>query len=189
MGLAYHEEYGLPVVIARFFNTVGPGQMGTYGMVLPRFVGAALSGRALEVYGDGRQVRCFCDVRDAVPAITELLRRPGCAGAIYNVGSNRTISILDLARLVTRLTRSSSEIRLVPYERVYGTGFEDPRERKPDLSRLRRAIGFRQRWSLEDTITDLAAWMREEEASSPIGAGARALTGQAVFSARFSSST
>jgi UDP-glucose 4-epimerase len=176
MGLAYHEEYGLPVVIARFFNTVGPGQMGTYGMVLPRFVSAALSGRPLEVYGDGRQVRCFCDVRDAVPAVTQLLHRPGCAGAIYNVGSDRTISILDLARLVTRLTESSSEIRLVPYESVYGTSFEDARERKPDLARLRRAIGFRQRWSLENTIRDLAAWMRDEEASNRVAtrAGVRA---------------
>src|SRR5262245_30854986 len=187
MGLAYHEEYGLPVVIARFFNTVGPGQMGTYGMVLPRFVSAALSGRPLEVYGDGRQMRCFCDVRDAVPAVAKLLRRPECAGAIYNVGSDRTISILDLARLVTRLTGSSSEIRLVPYERVYGTGFEDTRERKPDLARLRRAIGFRPRWSLEDTIRDLAVWMRDEAASTRTGTHAGAL--EAAPSARRSHAT
>jgi UDP-glucose 4-epimerase len=165
MGMAYHEEHGLPVVIARFFNTVGPGQMGTYGMVLPRFVSAALWGHPLEVHGDGRQIRCFCDVRDATPAVVELLRRPECAGGIYNVGSDRTISIIDLARLVTRLTGSSSEIRLVPYESVYGAGFEDARERKPDLGRLRRAIGFRERWSLEDTIRDLAAWIREEAVS------------------------
>ena len=162
MGLAYHRQTGLPVTIARLFNTVGPGQVGEYGMVLPRFIRAALDGRALTVHGDGRQVRCFCDARDVSRALVALVGTIACHGRVFNVGSDHAISIAELADLVIRLTESPSTKEFVPYERVFGSGFEDPRERRPDLARVRGAIGFEARWTLEETILDIAASMVEE---------------------------
>jgi len=159
LALAHHRAHGLPVVVARLFNTVGPRQVGRYGMVLPRFVRAALAGEALEVFGDGEQVRCFCDVRDVVGALAGLLAQPACAGGIFNVGSDRPISIGELARLVIETLGSSSAVRLVPYERAYGPGFEDLRRREPDLGRIRGAIGFSPRLGLEQTIRSVAASM------------------------------
>ena len=160
MALAYHQQHGLEIVEARLFNTVGPGQTGAYGMVMPRFVAAAVEGRPLDLYGDGRQRRCFCDVRDVIEAVVSLMRNSRCHGRVFNVGSDCCISITELAQRVISLTGSRSGTRLVPYERVYGADFEEPRERRPDLTRLREAIGFAPRFSLERTILDIARSMR-----------------------------
>lgn len=157
LALAHHRDHALPVVIVRFFNTVGPRQVGDYGMVLPRFVRAAVEGRDLEVHGDGRQTRCFCDVRDVVGALPTLMRSVPCRGKVFNLGSDTPVSMLDLAKLVIKVTGSTSRVRLVPYEQVYGSGFEDLRQRRPDLARIRAAIGFQARIPLEQTIRDIAA--------------------------------
>jgi UDP-glucose 4-epimerase len=152
-----HAARGLPAVVARFFNTVGPRQVGAYGMVLPRFVAAAVGGRPLCVFGDGTQTRCFCDARDVAPALSRLLRTPVCHGRVFNLGSDRAISIRELAELVLRETGSSSPITHVPYEEAYAVGFEDLARRQPDLTRIREAIGFSPSIGLEQTITDIAA--------------------------------
>lgn len=160
LALAYCQRDGLPVVVVRLFNTVGPRQVGRYGMVLPRFVAAALEGADLPVHGDGRQTRCFCDVRDVAPALARLLGCPAAAGRVFNLGSDRPISVADLAATVVRVLGSSSRARLVPYDTAYASGFEDLRRREPDLTRVREAIGWKPTIELERTITDLASWMR-----------------------------
>jgi UDP-glucose 4-epimerase len=161
LAMAHHRQNALPAVIVRLFNTVGPGQVGEYGMVLPRFVKAALAGRDLEVYGDGGQTRCFCDVRDVVSAMPRLLADPACAGRVFNLGSDRPLTILELAEAVVRALGSSSRVRTVPYEKAYAPGFEDLRDRRPDLGRIRAAIRWEPRLTLEDTIRDVAAFLRE----------------------------
>ncbi|MCC6678413.1 MAG: NAD-dependent epimerase/dehydratase family protein [Phycisphaerales bacterium] len=160
LALAYHRQRGLPVVVVRLFNTVGPRQVGDYGMVLPRFVRAALRGEPLEVYGDGAQSRCFCDVRDVADALPRLLATPAARGQVYNIGSDRAISIAELADLVIATLGSRSARRLIPYSEAYPAGFEDLKQRRPDLARIRSAIGFEPRRGLEETIRDLAAEMR-----------------------------
>jgi UDP-glucose 4-epimerase len=157
LALAYAARRSLPAVVVRFFNTVGPRQVGSYGMVLPAFVGAALAGRPLEVYGDGRQTRCFCDVRDVVEALPRLLGSARCHGRVFNLGSDEPISINDLADLVIRTLGSGSTRRHVPYDAAYAPGFEDLRQRRPDLTRVREAIGFAPRRTLAETIRDVAA--------------------------------
>lgn len=157
LALAYHRSHGLPVSVARFFNTVGPRQVGQYGMVLPRFVLAALSGETLEVYGDGRQTRCFCDVRDVVTVLPRMLAEPQCAGRVFNVGSDKPIEIQALASLVVETLGSSSRIKYVPYDDAFGEGFDDLRDRQPDLTRIRQVTGFEASIPLEQTIRDLAA--------------------------------
>lgn len=160
LALAYHRQSALPVVIARFFNTVGPRQVGTYGMVLPRFVEAALAGKPLRVFGDGNQSRCFCDVRDVVGVLPGLLARPECHGRVFNVGSDRPITINELAETVIRTLGSRSTLEHVPYSDAYPEGFEDLRRRRPDLARLREAVGFDASVPLETTIQDLAQSLR-----------------------------
>ncbi len=160
LALAWYRETGLRTVIARLFNTVGPRQVGNYGMVLPNFVAGALAGRELEVHGDGRQTRCFCDVRDVRDALIALTRRGNCFGRVFNVGNDCPISMLDLARRVTNSLSSPSGIRLIPYDQAYGAGFEDLRQRQPDLTRIRQAIGWSPSRELETTIQDVAAWMK-----------------------------
>lgn len=160
LALAHARREGLPVVITRFFNTVGPRQTGQYGMVLPRFVQAALEGQPLEVHGTGQQARCFCDVRDVAPALPRLLDTPACHGRVLNVGGDQSITILQLAELVIRTVDSRSAITRIPYEDVYGTGFEDLAARQPDLTRIRQAIGFQATIPLEQTIRDVAAALR-----------------------------
>jgi len=157
LGMAMYRQHGFPVVIARFFNTVGPRQVGDYGMVLPRFVAAALRGESLRVFGDGLQTRCFCDVRDVVGVLPKMLATPQCTGRVFNVGTDRVISMLDLAKLVIKTLRSSSSIETVPYDRAFSTGFEDLRQRRPDMTRLREAVGFEATIPLERTIEDVAA--------------------------------
>lgn len=160
LALGHHQMSGLPVTIARFFNTVGPRQLGAYGMVLPNFVQAALNGQELPVHGDGGQSRCFCDVRDVVEALPKMVESAACWGRVFNVGSDRVITIRELADNVIRIIGGPSRVRLVPYDQVYSAGFEDLRQRQPDLTRIRQAIGFAPRRSLEETIRDLAACLR-----------------------------
>lgn len=157
LAIAHAAATGLPTVVTRFFNTVGPRQRARWGMVLPRFVDAALAGRPLEVHGSGAQVRCFCDVRDVVGALPPLLSHAGRGHAVYNVGTDRPISIIDLARLVVGTLGSPSPIVTVPYDRAFGPGFEDLEVRIPDVTRVREAIGFRPAIALADTVRDLAA--------------------------------
>jgi UDP-glucose 4-epimerase len=157
LALAHHRQHGLPIVIARFFNTVGPRQVGDYGMVLPRFVAAALASQPLQVHGDGKQSRCFCDVRDVVMALPIMIADPNCAGRVFNIGSDEPIQIGALAELVKQTLGSRSQVIHVPYEEAFGAGFDDLRERRPDLTRIRETIGFQPRISLVQTIKDLAA--------------------------------
>lgn len=157
LALGYTQQHNLETVCCRFFNTVGPRQIGRYGMVLPRFVQAADDGEALKVFGDGTQTRCFCDARDVVRALPALLRTPGCTGRVYNIGSDRPITINDLACLVIETLGSSSAVEHIPYDRAYPPGFEDLRHRKPDLDRVRAAIDFQPRIELAQTIADLHA--------------------------------
>jgi UDP-glucose 4-epimerase len=161
LALAYHRQQNLGSVVARFFNTVGPRQVGTYGMVLPNFVGAALRGDPLVIHGDGRQSRCFCDVRDVVEALPRLLQTPACHGRVFNVGSDRSLTIDALADTVIRTLSSRSGKKYIPYDQAYTSGFEDLRQRQPDLGRVRAAIGFSPRRALEQTIIDLAQWMKD----------------------------
>ncbi|MGQ9549787.1 MAG: GDP-mannose 4,6-dehydratase [Roseiflexus sp.] len=152
LALAYYKERDLPVIIARLFNTVGPRQTGRYGMVLPRFVRAAIRNVPLRVYGDGQQTRCFCYVGDTVRALIALLDHPDAVGKIFNVGNPQEVSILELAQRVVKLANSASPIVLVPYEHAYETGFEDMRRRVPDISRLTALTGFQPTLDLDDII-------------------------------------
>lgn len=142
LGLAYYKEKRLPVVVVRLFNTVGPRQTGRYGMVIPSFVGQALAGQPITVYGDGSQNRCFTDVTDVVGALIGLINHPGAIGEVFNVGSQQEISILGLAQKVKSMTASDSEIVFVPYEKAYEEGFEDMPRRVPDISKLNKLIGY-----------------------------------------------
>jgi UDP-glucose 4-epimerase len=152
LGLAYHRQYGLPVTIVRLFNTVGPRQVGMYGMVLPRFVTAALSGKPLAVYGDGKQTRCFCHVSDVAGALITLMATNRHAGQVFNLGSDQEISIASLARRVIELSGSSSLIESISYEKAYGQAFDDLARRVPKLDRIKAAIGFSPRYSLDEII-------------------------------------
>jgi len=156
LALAHFRMTSLPTYIIRFFNTVGPRQVGRYGMVLPRFIAAARAGRPLEVHGDGQQVRCFCDVRDVVRALIELMQHRNLAGRVFNLGSDQPIGIAALAHLVCETLCSASEIHYVDYQTAFGSDFEDLRCRVPDLTRIREAIGFEPSISLEQTIMDVA---------------------------------
>jgi UDP-glucose 4-epimerase len=156
LALSCARELRLPVVIARLFNTVGPRQTGRYGMVLPRFIAAARSGRPLRVFGDGRQRRCFCHVADTVEALVRLMRCPAARGQIVNVGSDTETSIVGLARRVLRRLGSASRIQFIPYSRAYAPGFEDLPRRRPSLRKLKALTGFAPRTGLDATI-DLTA--------------------------------
>ena len=152
LALAYHRQFGLPTMIVRLFNTVGPRQIGMYGMVLPRFVEAALANQPLQVYGDGKQTRCFCHVTDVVNALVKLIQTPQAVGGVFNLGSDEEISINDLARTVIELADSTSMIEHIPYERAYGLNFDDLSRRVPKLDRIRAAIGFTPTLDLRQII-------------------------------------
>ena len=161
LALAYHEQHQLPVIVARFFNTVGPRQVGRYGMVIPRFVESALRDQPLIIHGDGQQTRCFIDVRDTVRAITALMAGDEHTGQVYNIGGDREISINDLAQLVKKRADSSSEIVHESYESIYGPKFEDLGRRAPDIGKLRSAIGFEFEHKIETIIDRIIAYYRE----------------------------
>lgn len=161
LGLAYYRQRGLPVIIVRLFNTVGPRQTGQYGMVLPRFVRQALSGQPITVYGNGRQTRCFCHVQDVIRALLQLSVTPTVMGEIFNIGSTEEVSILELAEHVRDITGSSSEIVFIPYDEAYEPGFEDMVRRVPSIQKIQRAIGWRPLLSLREIIRDVAAYERQ----------------------------
>jgi UDP-glucose 4-epimerase len=161
LGLAYHRQFGLPVVVMRFFNTVGPRQTGQYGMVVPRFVRQALRGQAITVYGDGQQSRCFGDVGDVVGAITRLAENPGAIGQVFNIGNTEEITIRDLAERVIVLTGSASTIRYVPYDEAYAPGFEDMQRRVPSLEKINRLTGYEPRHSLDDILQRVIAYEKD----------------------------
>jgi UDP-glucose 4-epimerase len=163
LALAYWREKRLPVVVARLFNTVGPRQTGRYGMVLPNFARQALAGRPLTVFGEGTQSRCFAHVSDAVRALSRLMTLDEAVGQVFNVGSDEEITILDLARRVVGVAGGNSEIRLVPYEEAYEVGFEDMPRRVPDLSKIRRFIGYRPEYDLDDIIRSVVDYFRRRD--------------------------
>jgi UDP-glucose 4-epimerase len=156
LAIAYFHEKGLPVVIARLFNTVGPRQTGRYGMVLPSFVSQAVASKPITVFGDGTQSRCFGFVGDVVGAIAELIKREEAYGEVFNIGSQEEISILGLAQLVKERLQSRSEIVLIPYDQAYEAGFEDMPRRVPDIGKIRSLLGFEPRTRLPEII-DLVA--------------------------------
>lgn len=162
LALAYNRERGLDVVIARFFNTVGPRQTGQYGMVIPRFVQAALNEEPIQVYGDGRQSRSFTYVGDAVWAITSLMEVPEASGEVFNIGNGEEIAILDLAYRVKAITDSRSEILTIPYETIYGKGFEDMEFRTPDISKLQRFTGYNPTVNLDGILQRVVCHFEEK---------------------------
>jgi UDP-glucose 4-epimerase len=155
LALAYARERGVPVIAARLFNTVGPRQTGRYGMVVPRLVGQALRGDPITVFGDGGQSRCFAHVRDVVEALYRLLQAPAAVGEVVNIGTDREVTILELAKLVKEIAGSDSEIVCVPYDQAYAVGFEDMRRRVPSVSKLRHTIGFAPDTPLEQIVADV----------------------------------
>lgn len=165
LALAHWKETRLPVVIVRLFNTVGPRQTGQYGMVVPRFVHAAVRNEPIEVHGDGTQSRCFGHVSDVVEGLVKLLETPECFGQVINLGNDEEVTIKDLAERACELTGSSSTIRFVSYEEVYGDGFEDMKRRVPSLEKARELIGYRPTRTLADIINDVAAEVSSEKAS------------------------
>ena len=163
LGLAYHKERRLPVVVARLFNTVGPRQTGRYGMVVPNFVRQALRGHPLAVFGDGTQTRCFTYVTDVVGQLIALAEEPRAVGEVWNIGNDREeVTILDLARRVVQRTASKSAIELVPYDRAYEEGFEDMLRRVPDLSKLRALTGYEPKVHLDEILDRVVAYFTSD---------------------------
>ena len=158
---AYYKERGLPTVVVRLFNTIGPRQTGQYGMVVPRFVRLALAGEPIPVYGDGTQRRSFTWVGDVIGAMLALIEHPKAYGEVFNIGHTKEISIYDLAALVKRMTGSPSEIVLVPYEEAYEAGFEDMPRRAPDISKIHRLIGYEPVLDLPEMLERVIAYERE----------------------------
>lgn len=152
LAFAYYIEKKLPIIITRLFNTVGPRQTGAYGMVIPNFVQNALLGKPITVYGTGQQTRSFAYVKDVVRAMIDLMECPKATGDVFNIGSENEISINDLAKRVKKLTESDSEIIRIPYEEAYGQGFEDMQRRTPNISKIKRVIGFTPKTSIDEII-------------------------------------
>jgi UDP-glucose 4-epimerase len=163
LGLAYHKAVGLPVTIFRLFNTVGPRQVGNYGMVVPRFVRWAMAGEPIQIYGDGKQTRCFANVHDVVDAITRLGESNEVAGEVFNIGSAEEVTIEELAQHVLARTGSSSPIEYIPYEQAYEAGFEDMRRRVPDTRKIREAVGWQATTTLDETIDQIIAYFQAED--------------------------
>lgn len=168
LALAYHEEKNLPVVVCRFFNTVGPRQTGRYGMVIPNFVQSALRNEPIQVFGDGEQSRCFTYVADAVQAITKLMDTPEASGQVFNIGNDQEITINDLARRVKALADSTSEIVHVPYEKTYGPGFEDMRRRTPNIDKIRSAIGYEPTHKIDQILFEVIEYFKGVELSKVV---------------------
>ncbi len=166
LALAHWKETQLPVVVCRLFNTVGPRQTGQYGMVVPRFVHAALRNEAIEVHGDGSQSRCFGHVADVIEGLTRLIETPACFGTVVNLGNSEEVSILGLAQRAIELTGSTSEIRFISYDEAYGAGFEDMQRRVPNLEKAKRLIGYQPTRTLDNIINDVAAEYRNTSANA-----------------------
>lgn len=177
LALSYWKEKKLPVIVARLFNTVGPRQTGRYGMVLPNFVKAALENSPISVYGNGKQSRCFCDVRDTVEALIRLMDTQRAVGEVVNIGNTEEISIEALAYLVKERTRSSSPIEFIPYDRAYEPGFEDMMRRVPCVDKLQSLTGFRPSIPLTEIIDRVSAYF---QGKSKVAAGSQAAVRSAV---------
>jgi UDP-glucose 4-epimerase len=158
LGLAYYRTNQLPVIIARFFNTVGPRQTGRYGMVIPRFVGQALRNEPLTVYGDGNQTRNFTYVEDVVRGVISLIDEPQAVGEIFNIGGEGEISINELAQRIKSITRSASPISHVPYNEAYQEGFEDMERRVPDITKIKNLIGYRNTHTLDSILAKVVEY-------------------------------
>ena len=163
LALSYWKEKKLPVIVARLFNTVGPRQTGRYGMVLPNFVKQALENETITVYGNGKQSRCFCDVRDTVEGLMRLMNTDRAVGEVVNVGNTEEITIEGLAQLVKERTRSSSSIEYIPYDRAYEPGFEDMMRRVPSVEKLHALTGFRPATPLNEIIDRVAVYFQQKE--------------------------
>jgi len=163
LALSYWKEKKLPVIVARFFNTVGPRQTGRYGMVLPNFVQRALKNEPVEVYGDGKQSRCFCDVRDTVEALLRLFPLERAIGEVINIGNTEEVTIENLAKMVAQRTASSSPIHYISYDKAYEPGFEDMMRRVPCVDKLHSLTGFRPQTSLVDIIDRVVTYYRKKE--------------------------
>jgi UDP-glucose 4-epimerase len=163
LAISYWKEKRQPVIVVRFFNTVGPRQTGRYGMVLPNFVKRALDGDPIEVYGNGQQSRCFCDVRDTVEALLRLMPLDRAVGEVINIGNTEEVTIENLAKLVKHRTASDSAIQFVPYDKAYEPGFEDMMRRVPSIDKLHALTGFRPQTSLPDIIDRVSAYFRQKE--------------------------
>ncbi len=166
MALAYHRTNGLEVVIVRLFNTVGPGQTGAYGMVIPRLVGQALKGQPLTVFGDGKQTRTFTYVKDVVGALMELMASPKATGELFNVGGTEDISIVDLAKKIIAMTNSDSKIEYIPYEVAFEKDFEDMERRVPGIQKIKDCIGFEPKTDLDGILKNVIAHMSRSTGSS-----------------------
>ena len=169
LSYVYWKEKGVPTIIVRLFNTVGPRQTGSYGMVVPRFVGRALAGEPLLVHGTGKQSRCFLHVRDVVETFIKLIEHPNAVGDVFNIGSQEEVTIEELARRVIALTKSSSTIQYLPYEEAYEEGFEDMMRRVPDIAKITRLVGFAQTRSLNDIIQDVVRDHRRQSVPAVAG--------------------
>lgn len=163
LGLAYYREKKLPVIVTRFFNTIGPRQTGRYGMVVPNFVRQAMAGKPMTVFGDGKQSRCFCHVGDVVQALLKLVATPKAVGEVFNIGSTEEITIEGLAKLVKQRVKSDSEIRFIPYEQAYEEGFEDMFRRVPSIEKISKCIGWRATTPLDATIDSIAQYFEERD--------------------------
>jgi len=152
LGLAFHQQYGLDVIIGRFFNTIGPRQTGQYGMVVPRFIQKALKSETLQIYGTGKQTRCFCYVADLVEAVIGLMNCPQASGKVYNIGNNEEITIEELADKIIQITGSKSKKEFVPYEIAHGRPMEDMMRRVPSIERIKKTIGWEPKTSLDKTL-------------------------------------
>jgi UDP-glucose 4-epimerase len=168
LALSFWKEKKLPVIVARFFNTVGPRQTGRYGMVLPNFVGQALAGEPITVYGTGKQSRCFCDVRDCVESVLRLVATTRAIGEVVNVGSTEEVSIAALAQLVKQRTGSNSPVVSIPYDQAYEPGFEDMPRRVPALEKLEELTGFRPSIPLNDIVDGVVAYF-QDKANAAVG--------------------
>lgn len=162
LALAFHRKFGLPVVIGRFFNVVGPRQVGHYGMVIPRFVDSALKGGPVVVYDDGQQVRCFGHVREVVDAVIGLVETPSAHGSVYNIGSDEPVTIRQLAEEIIQRVDPTVKVDFLPYREAYGDDFEDVRRRVPDVSRLEKVLGRKPTMKLGAILDDIIRWKRTQ---------------------------
>jgi UDP-glucose 4-epimerase len=166
LAFAFYEEYNLPVIIIRLFNTVGPRQTERYGMVIPRFVKQALNGKDITVFGNGEQSRCFIHVKDAINCMLGLIEKEESYGEVFNIGSDKEIKIKDLAFLVKEITESKSEIKFIKPEEIYSKGFEDMERRVPDLSKIKKILKFQPEYSIKDIINDVIEYFKKESFQS-----------------------
>jgi UDP-glucose 4-epimerase len=166
LALAYHRKFGLEVVVGRFFNVVGPRQIGHYGMVIPRFVDQALAGGPVVVYDDGQQVRCFAHVREVVDAVGRLMETPAAVGRVFNIGSDQPVSIRELACEIIKRVDPRIALAFLPYAEAYGVDFEDVRRRVPDLTRLEQTLGSKPKLPLGEILDDIIRQKRPTKSSS-----------------------